>query len=206
MNSPPPLKNCHIENRNELERARGTFFRCTLSVKLRIAKKYSHLHATFLELTHFPFNATFFDKSPDSNWLVAWHQDTALPLTEKCEIPGWGPWSLKGGVNYAHAPSTALEQVLALRVYLDNSTAENGPLRVIPGTHGCGVLTDAEIQERVGDAAGVACTVPAGGVVAMRPLVIHASSKSESELPRRVLHIEYATSRRIADGLELALV
>jgi hypothetical protein len=27
-----------------------------------------------------PFLATLFDKSPSSNWLVAWHQDTALPL------------------------------------------------------------------------------------------------------------------------------
>src|SRR5215469_15545695 len=28
----------------------------------------------------FPFRATLFDKSPASNWLVVWHQDTALPL------------------------------------------------------------------------------------------------------------------------------
>ncbi len=27
----------------------------------------------------------------------------------------------------------------------------------------------------------------------MRPLIIHASSKSQSDKPRRVLHIEYAT-------------
>jgi hypothetical protein len=27
-----------------------------------------------------PYRATLFDKSPDRNWLVVWHQDTALPL------------------------------------------------------------------------------------------------------------------------------
>ena len=38
-----------------------------------------------------PFRATLFDKSPSSNWLVAWHQDRALPWRERREQPGWGP-------------------------------------------------------------------------------------------------------------------
>jgi ectoine hydroxylase-related dioxygenase (phytanoyl-CoA dioxygenase family) len=153
-----------------------------------------------------PFRATFFDKSTDSNWLVAWHQDTALPLTEKRDVSGWGPWSTKDGVAYAHAPAEALEQVLALRVHLDDSTATNGPLRVIPDTHKIGVLTEAEIQERVADSAGVQCVIAVGGVVALRPLMIHASSKSDSEFPRRVLHIEYASQLELAPGLQLAIV
>jgi hypothetical protein len=52
----------------------------------------------------FPFRATLFDKSPEANWLVVWHQDTALPLRERRETPGWRPWSIKEGVVYAHAP------------------------------------------------------------------------------------------------------
>ena len=153
-----------------------------------------------------PFRATFFDKSPESNWLVAWHQDTALPLRERIDSAGWGPWSVKYGVTYAHAPAKALEQVLALRVHLDDSSAMNGPLRVIPKTHLRGVLSDEEIQRTAGDGAAVECTAHRGGVIAMFPLVIHASSKSESELQRRVLHIEYASSLDIADGLRLAEV
>ncbi len=58
-----------------------------------------------------PFRATLFDKSPTANWLVVWHQDTALPLRERRETAGWGPWSLKDGVNYAHAPASALSRV-----------------------------------------------------------------------------------------------
>jgi hypothetical protein len=61
----------------------------------------------------FPLRATLFDKSPTANWLVVWHQDTALPLRERRETPGWGPWSIKD--YYAHAPVTALSRVLALR-------------------------------------------------------------------------------------------
>jgi ectoine hydroxylase-related dioxygenase (phytanoyl-CoA dioxygenase family) len=153
-----------------------------------------------------PFRATLFEKLPDSNWLIAWHQDTALPLSQRRESPGWGPWSVKGGVIYAHAPAIALEQVVALRVHLDNSTTENGPLRVLPGTQTRGVLTDKEIHQLAEMIAPVDCLMPLGGIVAMRPLVIHASSKSQTDAPRRVVHIEYAKSARPAEGLELAIV
>ena len=152
-----------------------------------------------------PFRATLFDKSPASNWLVVWHQDTALPLRERREVPGWGPWSIKDGVNYAHAPASALEQVLALRLHLDNSAAENGPLRVLPGTHTLGVLSDDALHDLSTKITDIECLVPRSGILAMRPLVVHASSKSQSDAPRRVLHIEYAVSYAIADGLELAV-
>jgi hypothetical protein len=152
-----------------------------------------------------PFRGTLFDKSGKANWLVAWHQDTALPLREKKEIPGWGPWSVKDGVTYAHAPAETLMRVIALRVHLDDSTPSNGPLRVLPGTHRVGVLSDEEIRSLACKVPPVDCLVPRGGVLVMRPLLIHASSKSRSEKPRRVLHIEYASSMTIAEEIELAV-
>src|ERR1043166_6569786 len=91
-----------------------------------------------------PFRATLFEKSARSNWLVVWHQDTALPLESRFDLPGWGPWSIKEGIFYAHAPGWALSRVLALRVYLDASRHDNGPLRVISRSQTLGVLTDAE--------------------------------------------------------------
>jgi ectoine hydroxylase-related dioxygenase (phytanoyl-CoA dioxygenase family) len=165
---------------------------------LQLAQQTLGLHAI-------PFRATLFDKSPASNWLVVWHQDTALPLREKRETVGWGPWSVKDGILYSHAPASALEQVLALRLHLDDSRAENGPLRMLPGTHTLGVLSDEVLHELSTRIGVVDCLVPRGGVLAMRPLVVHASSKSQSTAPRRVLHIEYARSLAIADGLELAI-
>ncbi len=152
-----------------------------------------------------PFRATLFDKSPQSNWLVVWHQDTALPLRERRDIQGWGPWSTKDGVTYAHAPATALCRVVALRVHLDDSTPQNGPLRVLPGTHAKGVLSDDAIQELALRIAPVDCSVPQGGVLVMRPLIVHASSKSALKIPRRVLHIEYAENAAIEAGLNLAV-
>ena len=152
-----------------------------------------------------PYRATLFDKSAASNWLVTWHQDTALPLRSRTDLDGWGPWSIKAGVNYAQAPAAALEQVVALRLHLDDSTADNGPLRVIADSHRKGVLTDADIASLVAKESAVDCLVSIGGVIRMRPLIVHASSKATNGRPRRVLHIEYASSLQLAEGLELAI-
>jgi len=154
----------------------------------------------------FPFSATIFDKSPNANWLVAWHQDTALPVRHRIEVPGWGAWSTKHGIPYAHAPAEVLAQILALRVHLDDSAADNGPLRVLPGTHSLGVLSDDRIHELADQISAVDCVVPKGGVMVMRPMLVHASSKSRTEAPRRVLHIEYAASDSIAHPLDLEIV
>jgi ectoine hydroxylase-related dioxygenase (phytanoyl-CoA dioxygenase family) len=153
----------------------------------------------------FPFRATLFEKSPTANWLVVWHQDTALPLRKRAEVPGWGPWSVKESIDYAHAPAGVLSQILALRIHLDDSTADNGPLRVLPRTHMLGVLSDDGIHDLGVRITPVDCVAAKGGVVAMRPLLVHASSKSRTEMPRRVLHIEYAASDSIADPLRLAI-
>jgi ectoine hydroxylase-related dioxygenase (phytanoyl-CoA dioxygenase family) len=152
-----------------------------------------------------PYRATLFDKSPDSNWLVVWHQDTALPRRERKEQTGWGPWSVKEGISYAHAPASALSEILALRLHLDDSHEENGPLRALPRTHIHGVLSDDQIHAFSEHVTPVDCLVPRGGVVAMQPLLIHASSKSTSDCPRRVLHIEYAPASSFENlGLAVA--
>ena len=152
-----------------------------------------------------PFRATLFDKSRRANWLVVWHQDTALPLRARREVAGWGPWSTKAGVLYAHAPAEVLSRIIALRIHLDDSRADNGPLRVLPGTHRMGVLTDARIQELAHRVSPVDCLVLRGGVVAMRPLLVHSSSRVVASVPRRVVHIEYAASPHVGEGLELAI-
>lgn len=99
---------------------------------------------------------------------------------------------------------SALEQVLAIRVHLDDSTSDNGPLRVLPGTHNRGVLSDDAIHELSEQIKAEECTVGRGRLVLMRPLLIHASSKSRSETSRRVVHIECA-SQPSFDGMEIGV-
>jgi ectoine hydroxylase-related dioxygenase (phytanoyl-CoA dioxygenase family) len=148
-----------------------------------------------------PYKATLFDKSDQANWLVAWHQDTILPLEQK--VAAWGPWSKKAGIDYAQAPSWALARILALRIHLDASRSANGPLRVIPGSHLAGIMTDEAVAAVVKSSHPTDCLVGRGGVLAMSPLLVHSSSKVQGVQPRRVLHFEYAPGLEIIAGIRL---
>jgi ectoine hydroxylase-related dioxygenase (phytanoyl-CoA dioxygenase family) len=152
-----------------------------------------------------PYRATLFEKSINAKWLVVWHQDRALPLETVFDSPDWGPWSQKAGINYAHAPEWALSRVLALRIHLDASKNDNGPLRIIPKSHQAGVMSEAEVLAYARHREPYECLVDRGGVLAMRPLLIHASAKAQSTEPRRVLHIEYADSLELALGIRLSI-
>ena len=145
--------------------------------------------------THaFAYKATLFEKGPEANWLVAWHQDLSLPIKERKNIEGWRAWSIKEGVVHAQPPAEILEQVLAVRIHLDNVTHEGGPLRVLPSTHKVGKLKNAQIREFANSIAEVTCTGEIGSAVLMRPLLLHASSKAARSLPRRVLHLEFSAN------------
>ncbi|MGQ0543091.1 MAG: phytanoyl-CoA dioxygenase family protein [Blastocatellia bacterium] len=152
-----------------------------------------------------PFKATLFEKTGKANWLVSWHQDTTLPLEKSTQGDGWGPVSVKQGVTFVHAPTWVLKKILALRIQLDASTKDNGPLRVIPGSHLKRLKKDAEFEQTLASRDEVVCTTGRGGVIAMSPLIIHASSKAINNEPRRVLHIEYAESLNLAPGIRLAI-
>jgi ectoine hydroxylase-related dioxygenase (phytanoyl-CoA dioxygenase family) len=160
--------------------------------------------SSFLGLSAIPFRATLFEKSVTTNWLVSWHQDTVLPLKEQNSLSEWGPWSKKAGILYAKAPFWALKRVVALRLHLDQTTQQNGALRVIPNSHESGVLSHEAIIQMTKIGEIVTCEVDRGGVMSMSPLLIHASSKASVDQPRRVLHIEYADSLEF-NGISLAL-
>ncbi len=150
------------------------------------------------------YKATLFEKTGKANWLVAFHQDTALPLEKAQDSNGWGPSSLKDGIIFSHAPTWALRKIVALRIHLDASTPENGPLRVIPRSHHERVLDDAEFEKIINQGPAVECPVGKGGVIAMSPLIFHASSKIKNDMPRRVLHVEYSPSLDLGEGVRLA--
>lgn len=159
--------------------------------------------ATDLDLI--PYKATLFNKTGKANWLVAWHQDTAVPIEREFVADGWGPFTEKAGILYGHAPTKALKKIVALRIHLDASTSSNGPLRAIPGSHKFRIGSDAEFRKVVNEGPQVELTVGQGGVIAMSPLLIHTSSKCLNDVPRRVLHIEYVESLDIAPKFRLAI-
>jgi ectoine hydroxylase-related dioxygenase (phytanoyl-CoA dioxygenase family) len=121
-----------------------------------------------------------FDKTARQNWALGWHRDTSLALRARHDVPGFGPWTTKHGVTHAIAPRAILEQMISLRVHLDDVDDDNGPLRVKAGSH---VREDGE--ERT-------CLAAAGDVLLFSPLLVHASSSAMRPGHRRVVQLECA--------------
>ena len=135
--------------------------------------------------------AIYFDKPAGSNWLVAWHQDLMVNVDQRTEAPGFGPWTRKAEGVSVQPPVAVLENVCTVRIHLDDCDATNGALKVVPGSHRHGVVGAANIGDFT--PAAVSCAVPAGGVMLMKPLLLHASHRSSSNRPRRVVHLEFAS-------------
>lgn len=138
-----------------------------------------------------PVRSILFDKTPGENWPVAWHQDVTLALATRIDVPGYGPWSIKDGVVHVQPPVEVLQRMVTLRLHLDPTPAENGALRVLPGSHRHGRLSASEIEAWKTKPAAI-CAADPGDVLAMRPLLLHASSRSERPGHRRIVHLEYA--------------
>lgn len=141
----------------------------------------------------FAVRALLFDKTPSANWKVAWHQDLTIAVAERRDVPGFGPWSMKAGVVHVQPPRETLERMAAVRLHLDPCGPDNGPVRVLPGSHRGGKLTPDGIDAARGHIESVRCVVPRGGLLIMRPLLLHASSRATVPEHRRVVHIEFAT-------------
>ncbi len=134
----------------------------------------------------------FFDKTADANWHVPWHQDLVLAVAERREIAGWGQWTVKAGVPHVEAPPDLLARMVTLRLHLDDCDEDNGPLRVLPGTHRLGRLRNPDIKRLRDEVPAQVCLAPAGAVLALRPLLVHSSAAATAPRHRRVLHLEFA--------------
>jgi Phytanoyl-CoA dioxygenase (PhyH) len=134
---------------------------------------------------------TLFDKSPTKNWLAALHQDLGIPVKERVDSPECSGWSEKEGHLYVQPPVSVLERLVAVRVHIDDCPAESGALRVVPHSHIEGRVDPSQVEalrQRHGE---TVIPVAQGGVLVMRPLLLHASSKATSLTPRRVLHFVF---------------
>jgi ectoine hydroxylase-related dioxygenase (phytanoyl-CoA dioxygenase family) len=124
-----------------------------------------------------------------------------IAVRQQFDVEGFGPWSTKAGIPHVQPPVSVLENMLALRVHLDDTDESNGALQVVPGTHNEGRLSTQDIQERKGRDTVITSSVPKSGVMVMRTLLLHASSAASEPKHRRVLHFEYS-SLDLPGGLE----
>jgi hypothetical protein len=149
----------------------------------------------------FVARALLLDKTPEANWNLGWHQDRAIAVRRRVEVPGFGPWSVKAGVPHVRPPASVLARMLTVRLHLDACHAGNAPLRVLPGSHAEGELDAAARRRWREQVEPVACLVPRGGALLMRPLLLHASGAAAEPSHRRVIHLEFA-GQPLPGGLE----
>ena len=142
----------------------------------------------------------YFDKPPSANWIVNWHQDLTINLNTKVDIPGYKNWRVSNERTIVQPNPEFLESIFTIRIHLDDCKAANGALRVIRGSHIGGIIPIKEWMHTKEGQEDI-CEVRKGGVVLMKPLILHASRRTENDLPRRVLHLEF-TDQDLPTGLE----
>ncbi|WP_119272728.1 phytanoyl-CoA dioxygenase family protein [Taklimakanibacter deserti] len=151
-----------------------------------------------------PVRVLAFDKRPEANWHLPWHQDRVIAVKRRIDLADYGNWTVKNGQPHVEAPARLLETMFNLRLHIDDCDAENGALKVIRGSHRLGRLSDAQVREAAARGPAMICAAPAGGILAMKALTLHASDASKSPRRRRVLHVDYCFGK-LPDGLDWAL-
>lgn len=137
-----------------------------------------------------PVRALLFDKTDGGNWALAWHQDRTIEVAERCEVAGFGPWTVKQGRVHVAPPVSLLERMVTVRLHLDPVDADNAPLLVVPGSHRLGLIAEdaiAGVVDRLGEEV---CLSEAGTVWLYRTLILHASARARPGRHRRVLQID----------------
>lgn len=149
----------------------------------------------------FVVKSIYFDKPAASNWYVSYHQDLTVAVDCKASIPGFGPWTVKPEQFAVQPPPVFLERIFTVRIHLDDTDETNGALRVVPGSHRKGICRPENIDWAVEKEH--ACRVPQGGVMIMKPLLLHSSGRALNSRRRRVIHIEFS-DMELPNGLRWA--
>ena len=159
------------------------------------------LAAAFLGPQCIPVRAILFDKTAETNWSLAWHQDRTICVRQRIEVDGYGPWTTKAGMQHVAPPFDLLARMVTLRVHLDDVPEGNSPLLIAPGSHRVGrvpIGDYAEVVERFGS---YACLADAGDVWVYATPILHASDAARETGHRRVLQVDYSADD-LTGGLE----
>lgn len=107
-------------------------------------------------------------------------------------MPGYGPWSVKAGIQHVEPPFSIIEAMMTLRIHFDDVPIDNAPLLIAPESHRLGRVAEGEVAGVVERLGTVACLACRGDVWAYATPIVHASGASSGHAHRRVLQLDYA--------------
>jgi len=158
-----------------------------------IHREPKDLASEYLGKTASFVRAILFNKTLKNNWLVTWHQDRTVQVSQKVVAEGWGPWSIKAGYHHVQPPLKVLNSMVTLRIHLDAADQDNGCLKILPSSHKLGLLSTAQIKQYTETNKPMVCNMSKGSTLVMRPHLLHSSSKGQKPSNRRILHLEYSS-------------
>jgi Phytanoyl-CoA dioxygenase (PhyH) len=148
-----------------------------------------------------PVRAILFDKTAATNWSLGWHQDRTIVVKQRIHVDGFGPWTVKAGLQHVAPPFDLLAHMITIRLHLDPVTNDNAPLLVAVGSHCLGQIPENRIQAIVETSETVACLAQRGDVWLYSTPILHASNASIVQTRRRVLQVDYSADE-LPGGLE----
>lgn len=171
-----------------------------LAVLLAADGPIGALAAAALGLQAHAVRAILFDKTPATNWSLAWHQDRTICVRRRIDVPGFGPWTTKAALQHVAPPFDLLTRMVTLRIHLDDTPANNAPLLIAPGSHRERVSQSA-IENTVRRCGTIACLAEAGDIWLYATPILHASEAATRPTRRRVLQVDFA-AEELPSGLE----
>ncbi|WP_312186283.1 phytanoyl-CoA dioxygenase family protein [Sphingobacterium sp.] len=164
-------------------------------------QNFSMLIRRLFGMDYFVVKSIYFDKPSTSNWYVSYHQDLTISVDKKVDTAGFNNWTIKQNQYAVQPPLEILENIFTIRIHLDDTSVENGALNIIAGSHNVGLYRPETIdwskeRER-------SCPVSAGGIMIMKPLLLHSSKRTSNNKRRRVIHIEFSNIE-LPDNLQWA--
>ncbi|MDF2455576.1 MAG: phytanoyl-CoA dioxygenase [Cytophagaceae bacterium] len=153
-------------------------------------QKLQHVIREFFGENYFVVKSIYFDKPETSNWFVAYHQDLTISVDKKIEIQDFGPWTVKQNQFAVQPPLNILENIFTVRIHLDHTDEHNGALKVVDGSHLKKIYRPETIDWKTEKE--TICQVPRGGLMIMKPLLLHGSNRTTNNKKRRVIHIEFS--------------
>lgn len=166
------------------------------------SESFRTLFNTVCNENYFLSKAIYFNKPSKSNWFVSYHQDLSISVKNKIEAEGYVSWTNKKGQLGVIPPLNILENIITFRIHLDDADETNGVLKVISKSHKKGIIRVDNNFEASKIGKEVVCNVKKGGVMLMKPLLLHSSQKSISKNDRRVIHLEFSNQEIPMEWLE----
>lgn len=162
------------------------------AIELIFNNKLNSIISNLFGEDYFVVKSIYFDKPESSNWFVSYHQDLTISVDKKLDIDDFGPWTTKQNQFAVQPPLGILQDNFTIRIHLDDTDEENGALKVIPGSHLKGIYRPETIDWTF--EAETTCSVQKGGIMFMKPLLLHASGRTTNNKKRRVIHLEFSRS------------